>query len=171
MLLALCGWKSAFVWSLVLPMHMQTQQSQPQTVDKFLDPNRLLRASYRQHLTLTSTRIHFKRSQNQHIQGSAQTPWEKDPVNIRRSISKGWSPQEPDPAETNFASCGQLQHGSLHTVVEAEPDSQPSWGWNPCISEPIVFKNQLQHESSHNLHRDIVGTPNSSDQEDCATES
>lgn len=89
MLLALCRWKSAFVCILVLPMHMQTQQSQPQTVDKFLDPNRLCRASYRQHMILTNNRIHFKRSQNQHIQGSAQTTSERIQLTSQEEHPKG----------------------------------------------------------------------------------
>ena len=50
---AQCWWKLALVCSLALPTHTQAQQREPQTMDYSVAPNRLPRASHRQHLTLT----------------------------------------------------------------------------------------------------------------------
>lgn len=54
----------ALVHSLILTVHNQAQQSQPQTVGDFVTPDGLLRASHRLCLTLACT----KRLQNQYTQ-------------------------------------------------------------------------------------------------------
>ena len=143
------------------------QQRQLQIVDSFVSPNRLPRASHRQHLILVCTRVPPKRLRTYTPSGQLQTTLQQDPISFTSSVSKGKSRMAPNSAEVNSHSCVQHLHGSSHTVDGVEPHSKLAQGSIPCTNRPTAIT-QLQQEDAH-TPKDIPGAPSLGDQGDCTT--
>lgn len=95
------------------------------SVDCFVVSNRLPRATSRQHLILTCTRVPPKRPQNQQKTGQHQTTSEHNPISFTSSISKERSQQAPDlPRQIPLRA--QALHSSSYIVVRVGPHSQPA---------------------------------------------
>ena len=124
--------------SFIFPMHTQSQKNQPQTVDHFVAPNRLPKASHRKHLTLTCAIVPPKRLQNHHSLWLCSHNIRAESISFINGTSKERSWQVPDPAKEKSASYHQHLHSSSYTVVRVDYDSQQACGLAPHMNGPIA---------------------------------
>ena len=112
------------------------------TVGHFVVPNRLCRASHKQYLTWTCSRVPSNRPQNQHPVSFRQHQSRIQLAPQAASVMRGLGRCQP--TEVNPISCGQRLCNSSPTEDGVGLYSEPAWRLTPSTNGPIVIKTQLQ---------------------------